>query len=140
MAETALAALYRAVARRLTENSELWGDRAYPDLAKSGTQKPYVVFSYAGGGEINARVQQDAEIVLTVKAVALSLDQAFAASARISTLLNDADASSAEALSAGSEWTIIHTKQEITVHLVELIDSVWVYHEGHRFRFLMERV
>ena len=141
MAEVALAALYRAVKARLTENSgELWGAKVFPDLAPSGTQKPYVVYAWMGGGEINARVQQDAEIVLQVKLVTDQLAQAFSGAGRISTLFNDADYSSAAALNAGSEWAVLNVKQETIVHMIETVDGRQIYHAGHRFRFRMERI
>lgn len=140
MAETAIAALYRAVKQRLTASSgELWGQKAYPDLAPSGTEKPYVVFSYAGGGELNARRTQDAEIVLTVKVVTEQLAQAFSGAGRISTLLNDADYSSDSVLNAGADWLVLNVKQEQIVHMIETVDGRQVYHAGHRFRFRMER-
>lgn len=139
MAEAAIAALYRAVKTRLTESSELWGDKAYPDLAPKNPTKPYVIFSYAGGGELNARVGQDAEIVVMIKAVSLELAQAFVMAGRISELFNDADYSSANALNAGANWVILHVIQEGIVHMVETVDGGQIYHAGHRFRFRMER-
>lgn len=141
MAETALAALYRAVGKRLTESSgELWGQKAYPDLAPSGTAKPYVVFSWAGGGELNQLRTQDAEIVLQIKIVTDNLAQALIGAGRISTLFNDADYSSDSALNAGAEWIVQHVNQEGIVHMLETVDGGQVYHAGHRFRFRMERI
>lgn len=140
MAEVALAALYKAIKTRLTENSEVWGANVFPDLAPSGTAKPYVVFAWMGGGEINARVQQDAEIVVQIKGVTTQLAQAFVMAGRISTLFNDADASSNAALNAGADWAILHTRQEGIVHMLETVDGGQIYHAGHRFRFRMERV
>ncbi len=139
MAEAALAALYRAVQQQLTEESEVWGVKVFPDLAKGGTAKPYCVFSYAGGGEINARVVQDAEIVLQVKIVTDTLAQAFAGAGRISARLNDADYSSSEVLNGGADWLILNVKQEGIVHMIETVDGAQIYHAGHRFRFRMER-
>lgn len=141
MAETALAALYRTVKQTLTASpGELWGAKAYPDLAPSGTVKPYVVFSWAGGGELNQRRTQDAEIVLQIKIVTDNLAQAFVGAGRISTLFNDADYSSNSPLNAGAEWLVLHVKQEGIVHMIEPVDGGQVHHAGHRFRFRMERV
>lgn len=138
MAETALEALYTAVKRRLTENAELWGDRVSPDVAPSSTERPHVVYAWAGGGEVNGLVKPDAVIVLTVQCYAETQAQAFAASARISVLLNDADGSSDRALEGGADWDILNTQQEGIIHIVETVDSTWVYREGHRFRISME--
>lgn len=139
MAQVAQEALYEAVARRLIAGAELWGQKAHPDIAPAKTARPYVVYSYAGGGELNARVVQDAEIVLTIKIVSDKLEQAFTGSARLSELFNDADYGSAAALDAGATWLVLHVKQEGIVHLVENVDGGQVYHAGHRFRFRMER-
>lgn len=140
MAEAALEALYFAVGNRLIENSEMWGMNAFPDRAKDINNKPYVVFSWAGGGELNQRRTQDAEIVLQIKIVTDNLAQALTGAGRISTLFNDADYSSNSALNAGSEWAVLHVKQEGIVHMIEPVDGGQLYHAGHRFRFRMERI
>lgn len=140
MAEPALAAIYRAVRQRLTASAELWGQQVYPDQAPGGVERPYVVYFWSGGGELNAIVGQDAEIVLTVKVVADSLAQAFTGAGRISALLNDADGASASPLNGGTDWTIIHVQQEQVVHLVETVNTTQIYHEGARFRFYAEAV
>lgn len=145
MAETALAALYRAVGQRLTAQSEVWGPRAFPVLAKVGTPRPYVLFAWAGGGELNQLVKPDAEIMLTVVCAADTLAVAFHGAGRISALLNDADASNGTtgtppALDGGADWQIIHVNQEQIIEIVELVDGAWVYREGHRFRVLLEAI
>lgn len=138
----ALHALYQAVFTRLAVDhpTEDWGDRVYPDLAPSGSEKPYVIYWWLGGGELNQSVVRDAEIVLGVKVVALELVQAFTLAGRLGELLNDADRSSSKALDAGAEWVVQHTMQEGAVHLVEQVDGTWVYHEGFRLRCRMEAV
>lgn len=136
----ALDALYHAVFTRLTATSEPWETRVYPDLAPSGTPKPYVIYWWLGGGELNQSVRRDAGIVLGVKVVSLNQAQAFALAGRLGELLNDADRHSSKALDAGSEWVVQHTMQEGAVHLIEEIDGTWVYHEGFRLRVRMEAV
>lgn len=138
MAETALAALYRAVGQRLVSGGDVWGQNAKPDLMTAGVARPYVLYAWAAGGEVNGLVKPDAEIVLTVQGFADSLAQAFTIAGRISALLNDADLSSASPLNGGADWDILNVKQEQAIHLLELIDSRWVYRAGHRFRFRME--
>lgn len=140
MAEAALAALYRAVKTRLVAvTTHVWATRAYPDLAPANTARPYAIYAWAGGGELNAIVAQDAEIVLTVKVVAETLATAFTGAGEISALLNDVRLTGALALDGGSDWDILTCTQEQAVHLVENVDGVWLYHEGHRFRVRMER-
>lgn len=138
--EAALGALYRAVQTRLRDNHEEWADRAWADLAASPETKPYVVYGYAGGGEINVTVKPDAEIVLTIQCVAADMATAQRGAGRISDLFNDADAGSESALGGGPDWIILNTKQEQAVHFVEMVDKTRVHHSGHRFRFRMEAV
>ncbi len=138
MAETALSALYRAVRRSLTATGEVWGLRVHPDLAPAGTERPHVVSSWAGGGEVNGLVKPDAEIVLAVQVYAETQAQAFSGAARLSALLNDADLGSATALDGGADWDVLNCNQEGIIHLVESVDGLWVYREGHRFRFRLE--
>lgn len=140
MTEPALAALYRAVSQRLTPTvvPEVWGSKAYPDLVPANVARPYVIYAWAAGGELNQRVAPDAEFVLTVEAVSDTLVQAFSMSGRISALLNDADYASAKALNGGADWDILNASQEQAIHLLELLPSgTWIYREGSRFRFLM---
>ena len=139
MAESALSAAYKAIRRRLTESSELWGVKVHPDLAPANVGRPYVVFFWSGGGELNARRIQDAELLLTVKCVANTLDEAFRGAGRVSALLNDADLAD-DLLEPGDEWVILHTNQERAIHLVENIDGIQIYHSGSVFRFRMERI
>lgn len=136
---TALEALYGAVKARLLETpSGVWGDRVHPDLAPAGTARPHVVFAYAAGGEANRIVGRDAEIVLMISGYADTQAVAFALAADLSDRFNDADKSSTTPLDAGAEWWVLNVTQEQAIHTVELIKGVWVYREGHRFRFVME--
>ena len=139
MAEAALAALYRAVRTRAIATSEMWGNQAFADIAPAKTARPYVVFNWAGGGEVNGRVAQDAEIVIAIKAVAESMADALTMAGRISALFNDADANGSNEMDGGADWVIVNSQQEGIVHLVESVDGRQIYHEGHRFRFYMNR-
>lgn len=137
MSETALEALYRAVRMQLAAETFFAG-RVYADVAPPKTARPFCVFSYAAGGERNQLVKPDAEIELTVRCVADTLQDAFAGAGAISNALNDADLSDPKALNGGPSWEILHTRQLGIVHMRELVDGRDVYHEGHRFSFRME--
>ncbi len=139
MSEPAVAAAYRAIRQRLTATSELWGQNAFPDLAPAKASKPFVVFNWTGGGEINERRIQDASLLVTVKCVAATLQEAFSGAGRISALLNDADLSD-DVLEPGSEWAILNVNQERAVHLVENVDGQQIYHHGAIYRMRLERV
>lgn len=140
MSEHPIAAAYRAVYRRATESSgEIWGDRAYPDRAPSGTERPYLIYFHGAGGELNARKIEDAELVLIIKGVSSSMAEAFAMAARIDALFNDqGQYDTSTPLDGGAEWSILTTKRELMVHLVEQVDGQQVYHTGAQFRVRME--
>jgi hypothetical protein len=137
----ALAALYGSIRTTLSTANEAWGNsgtnsRAYADLAPAGVSRPYVIYSLAGGGELNAVVRQDAEFVVVIKIITEEeLATAMTAANRISALFNDVDGG---ALSTAAGWTIIHIKQEQRVHYTEMVEGKRLYHTGHRFRFRME--
>lgn len=141
MAETALAAAYRAIRARLASGGEPWGASVFGDVIPASAVFPVVTFFWSGGGEANNRRTQDAELVFTVKAVSYAQDEAFGMAARLSALLNDAgqtdDAN--DHLNGGADWYILTCTQEEAVHMVDMWAGAQpVYHEGHRFRLYME--
>lgn len=140
--ETAVAAAYRAIYTQLTSGTGLSGVSVYADIVPAGIDPPFVAFFWSGGGEVNRRRSQDAELVFTVKAVSYNQVDALDKAAAISSLLNDKgvqDTTEGEALEAEPLWEILVSSQEDAVHFVE----VWagaqpVYHAGARFRLVME--
>lgn len=143
MAEIALAALYRGVAAKLSGGGELWASRVYAERAPATVIRPFVVFTWQGGGERNRLKKQDAEIVLNIKCIADTLSVAFTGAARLSALLNDMGMQDRTAtndwLLAGVDWDILTTTQESIIHMSELVDGADVYHEGFMLRVRMER-
>lgn len=138
MADDSLGALYRALQTRLNSSGDIWGTRVYAEVAPAGTERPYLVYAFAAGGEVNTRRKQLAEYVIMARAITETMAQGFTASARISALLNDADYSSSNALNGGADWYIVHVSQEQKIHRTELVDGSWIYHSGYRFRIRME--
>lgn len=142
MAEPALGALYEAMNLRLRTSGDLWSDRVYADTVPEKVTRPYVIYFWTGGGESNRLLRtQDAELVLTVKGIANNQGLAFAMAGRLSELLNDKGRYDDEAdqMNGGADWWILTTTQEGHIHLVEMIDGDWVYHEGFQLRVKMER-
>lgn len=145
MTETAMAALFRAVHRQLTVAGEPWGAAVYPNLAPAGAAYPYVLYNFNGGGERNSISARDAEIVLVVKAVSDQLSEAFAAAARIDTLLNDMGtqdtASGYLYPGSDSEWSVLTATTEDAVSYQEMMANASpLYHAGARYRFIMEAI
>lgn len=143
MAEPALYAIYRAINQRCAGSSDAWGNRCYADRAQPGNGRPYVLYRYQGGGEANQMIKPDANIVVTVRAVAETMKEAMLLSGRLSSLLNDMGEfdrrpDGVAALFGGPDWIICTTTQEGVVHLAESVESTEVYHEGFFLRFVME--
>lgn len=138
---TALEAAYKAIRARLASQSELWGAAVFSDVIPATAEFPVVQFFWSGGGEANGLKKQDADLVITVKCVAESMSDSMTGAARISALLNDKgendDAS--DHLNGGSAWRILTCTQEEHVHLVDMWAGAQpIYHDGHRFRLVME--
>lgn len=129
-------ALERAIFQRLTAGGEIWGQRVYPDVVPAGTVRPYVVFFWAGGGEVNDRWRPDANLVYGVKCVSTVKTEARTGAARIETLLNDAERHTP--LAEGADWAILHATREGAIELVEMVDGNPLYHSGNRYRFQLE--
>jgi len=143
MSEPALASAYRAIRARLGAGGEPWGARVYGDVIPAGAEWPVVTYFWSGGGERYTRRTPDANLVITVKAISESQAEAFTLAGRIAALLNDSGEADYrnDALTAGSEWRILSVSQEDAVHLVEMWAGAQpLYHEGARYRFIMEEV
>jgi hypothetical protein len=141
--EIALYAVYRAIRTRLTAGAETWGTRAYPDQAPAGAARPYTVFSFAGGGELNAIRAEDSALLIDILCVAESMAQAMSGAARIAALFNDQGSQDRPItpLSGGTEWTISTVTQEQAIHLIENVEGAQqIYIDGARYRCRLERI
>lgn len=141
MAETALAALFRAIQKRAEEGASPWSGRAFLSPAQRDTPYPYLVYQKQAGGEINQRKSRDAEFVMVIKVIDDSLAGALGASAVISDRFNDAGVfDSPDPLDGGADWVIQTTTEEQNVFYTERIDGPLVYHAGAQFRVRMGSV
>lgn len=140
---TALAAAYDALRTRLIAGAEPWNDRAYQGRAPAGTAYPYVVYFWSGGGEDNRTRKRDANLMITVKAVAKTIGQALSAADRIDALLNDHGLydNAGDSLVNAKGWYILTITQEGAFELVETFAAADdTYHQGGRYRFIMEEI
>lgn len=138
MTEDSQASLMRALRTRLLNGGEeIWSNRVFSDLAKTGTPYPYVVFAWSGGGEVNQLRKMDAEYVYTVRCIADEKAVALAGAGRIAALLNDADDYTANRLTS-TDWTFNFVTQEGKIDVVEGVDAGQIYHNGGYYRIHME--
>lgn len=140
MSVSAVGAAYAAIRARLAGGSELWGTRVYADLAPDNAKRPFVVYTFMGGGERNRLVRvQDASLVVAVRVVADTLGQAFEGAARLAELLDDAGLFDGVTDMQQTGWYITTTSVEQPLHLMEMVDGVRVYHAGFQLRLTMEQ-
>jgi hypothetical protein len=137
--ESPLAAAYRAVRSALVVPGAVWGTRVYRSTAPEGVTRPYVVYFWSGGGETNRVLAQDATLVVTVKVVAESYAEAATGAAQIAERLNDQGRYRAATLDGGTDWHVLGCSQEELFEFDELFGGqVTLYHQGARFRLVME--
>lgn len=139
--EDALGALYRAVHQKLYNASAVWGTSIFPDSVDVSVTRPYVVYTYAAGGETNEVKRPDATYVLRVVCYADTLQTAMEGAARITWLLNDQGVQDqpASPLSGGTDWEILTSTAELRVHIKDTFSGVRpIFQEGYQIRFKME--
>lgn len=135
-AQSDLQAAYTALYTLLADGGEAWGTRAYPDIAPAGTAYPYVVYYWLAGGETNRFLRAESSLVIGVKCVSNTLQEAMEGAARIEALLNDIERKGG--LSGGEDWQIASVSREGLIHLSEVVDGGRIYHHGARYRFNLE--
>lgn len=135
-----LEALYRALRAHLTNTGDVWGSRVYSDQAARETERPFLLFFWMGGGDLNGIISSDPAHAIGIKVVANTLPEAMTGAGRIAELLNDRERgqSGLRALDGGAGWHILTASKEAAIHIVETVDGRQIYHEGNRYRFLME--
>lgn len=104
--------------------------RVYNRVAPQNTQRPYVIFSFAGGGDMNETPVDRLEVLYLVKgladsvATALQVDDAIRASLHWQTF-------------AVSGWNLLGCTREQEVQLDETVNGVMVYHRGALYRIVV---
>jgi len=142
VAEEPLAAAYRAIRQTAVASAEIWGQKAFADYGPSGAVMPYLVYFWLGGGERHLRTRPDAEFLIAIKGVSRTQEEAFRMAARIEALFNDRGVQDVASgyLSGGVDWQISTSTKGLHIHLVEYVSGATpIYHEGHQYRFLLQR-
>jgi hypothetical protein len=104
----------------------------YPDTAPQGTAKPYVVYSYAGGGLENINPSELHNTVFIVKGIADSVSVASNVAAQIKTALH------LQALTV-SGYTNFITLCENEVQLMETSrEGALIWHRGWYVRIRLD--
>jgi len=152
MAETNVAALYRAVIQQLAQNgTEMWGSRIYNTESTqtgNGNTRPYVIMVMVSDIEPMWTRVPGAITVMYIKCVADDMETSFAGAGRINDLLHDAGTidnglpgyAPPSKLLGGSFWNIATATKEQSLHMIENVENARpIYHDGARYKFRMER-
>lgn len=119
----------------------VWSDRVYFDSVPPTAIRPYIVYNFVGGGEVNAIRPNDMNIAYLVKIVAESFAEAAAGEAEIANRLNNRGAqdTTAGALVGDQFWDISAITRENSFSVSEyLSETTRVYHLGAYYRVIME--
>lgn len=113
--------------------------KVFPDLAKAGTLRPYVVYFHATGGNVQTRQTRKSEQhTFVVKIVADTLLESFAAQP-IEALLHNNGTQGLNTLPVNAEWEITTVTQGAALHAVELVNGQPVYSTGYEYEFVLEQ-
>lgn len=117
----------------------LCGGKVFPDLAKAGTLRPYVVYFHATGGGVQVRRGRKSERhTFLVKIVADTLAESFAVQP-IEDLLHNNGTQGLNTLPVNAEWEITTVTQGAALHAVELVNGQPLYSTGYEYVFVLEQ-
>ena len=141
MAEPALETAYKALANRLRTPGELWGTNARVSAVKSGTSYPYVLYFWAGGGEVQINGFRHANLRIAVLCISDKMSDAATGAGRISDLIREKgkQTSPADYLNGSSDWDILTITEEELIYVAEgTPDTITAYRWGAYYRFVMQ--
>jgi hypothetical protein len=129
--------------------SRTWGDRVKPtEIAASGVAYPYLSFFWAGGGREYQTHNRMARLMMTIKGVcgqadgvSSPLEVALVMQGAIADLLTDTGEQDINPVfPTHAEWAFLTiTQGRMIYQAIPLGDSVWSYHAGHQYEFLMSK-
>jgi hypothetical protein len=131
------------------DGSRAWGNRVRPtEIAASGLEYPYVSFFWAGGGREYQTQTRIARLTLTIKGVCGPKENisdpykiALEMQGAIADLLTDTGAQDINPVfPSHAAWAFLTISQERVIYqAIQLSDTVWSYHAGHQYEFLMSK-
>lgn len=110
----------------------LYGVRVYSQLAPQGTTRPYVVFDYVAGGDMNDSPSRVVDVEYRVEAVGATQAQARTIAGHIEACLHNGTLSA-------SGWSHIATTHIRPISLQETTDGVQYWRRGGYYRIRMSR-
>lgn len=102
--------------------------RVYWLLAPSDAALPFVVFQFAAGGDLNETPKQEADVLVDIKGIAATAQEAEAIADALRSAFHEAD------LSLADGWRTIRCEHTSPIAYVETVDSRTYWHAGGTYR------
>lgn len=126
--------LNKGIYQKLAGNSALTsqliggGSAIYFGQAPSGTVKPYIVYSIAGGGDDHLSPTESVDVMYYVKGVADTASKAGQIAGLIRDTLHEAD------LTLDAPWSAYRCQHDNVIHYQETTDGKLAWHGGGSYR------
>lgn len=144
MADSAEQALYEILHSHFgAVSSPPWTDYQPGTLVAADTEKPFLHYFVASGVSERNMVQTRHErFTLSAKGVALTLAEALTIQEELSQQLDDSGSQDYNArLPSHTDWVVLTVTEDAIISLDDALDGAQrIYHRGHRFDILMERL
>ncbi len=113
-----------------TDLATLVSIKIFNQLAPPGTELPYVIFSFGGGGDSNETPSDSAEFIYMLKGVSATKLQAGAIREAIRDRIHR------KTYTIGATWALSGGGMaEGSIGMLEVIDGKDYYHSGNNYRF-----
>ena len=139
-------AVYAAYRTALTDGAALWGTKAYADDVPRNTSggvavtRPYVIYSFAGGGDASDINQPDPDLLVDVIGVADNVADALLMAQQIRERLDDHGELDATMLAGSSTYMLKTITHEMRIHFIErALGTLPIFHSGGRYRNILEK-
>ncbi len=143
MTVSARQAAFEVLISHLRNANPLWGVRVQPlTIASADLTMPYVVFFEASNQRrLSSPSKKMAEVLISVKGVALEMASAMGIEEAISLLLDDSgDQDINPRLPSHADWRILTVTEGRSISVEEKFSGAQsIYHAGHQYLFVMER-
>lgn len=130
--------VYAAIEDVLKNAGAIWESRVYPDRAPSKKERPYAIFFIVSEIDLEEVGCPDPAIVVSVKCVANTRQQALQGKAEIAALLDDkGEQETVEGVVAGDEdWEISTISKDRGISLSEYLKGSTgaIYHAGNQYQ------
>ena len=105
----------------------------FPGIASTGTAMPYIVFTFAGGGNENLDPYDTGDVMYYIKAVANSALVAAQIAAAIRAALHE------QTFAVDAPWSVYRCQEKDLINYVETEESTQFWHMGGSYRIRLSK-